>query len=80
MSIGRERLADCLDDRDAACDRGLETQRQPARLRELRQLDAMEGEQRLIGGDDMFAGVQRGLDRGPRGALFAAHQFDKNGV
>ena len=42
-----------------------------------RQLQAVLGEQRLVGGDDRFARAQRGLDAFARRALVAADQFDE---
>ena len=38
------------------------------------------GEQRLVGGDDVLAGVERRLDRGRRRAVGAADQFDEDVV
>ena len=55
--VGGERLAQRLDDGDAAGDRRLEVERDALLLGELRQLDAVLGEQRLVGGDDVLAGI-----------------------
>ena len=38
----------------------------------------MMGEQRLVGGDDMLAGAECGLDGVLRHAPLAAHQFDED--
>ena len=63
--VAGERLAQRLDDRDAAGRRGLEGERDAIGLGQLGQRHAVMGEQRLVGGDDRFAGRQRGLDRVP---------------
>jgi hypothetical protein len=39
---------------------------------------SMMGEQRLVGGDHMLAGAERGLDRVLGNALLAADQLDEN--
>ncbi|MGY4288676.1 hypothetical protein ACVWXO_007896 [Bradyrhizobium sp. LM2.7] len=41
------------------------------------QFEAVLGEQRLVGGDDGLAGVERGFDRGERRIAGTAHQFDE---
>ena len=50
--IAGQRLAQRLDDRDAAGDRRLEVERDALLLGELGERDAVLGEQRLVGGDD----------------------------
>ena len=55
--VAGERLAQGLDDGDAAGDRGLEVERDAVLLGQLGQLGAVLGEQRLVGGDDMLAGT-----------------------
>ena len=76
--VGRQRLAQRLDDRDGAGDRRLEVEGNAALLGELGQLGAVVGQQRLVGGHDVLAGLQRGFDGLPGGALLAADQLDEH--
>ena len=76
--IAGHRLAHGLDDRDAAGDRRLVVEEHALLLGDLGKRDAMPGEQRLVGGDDMAAGLERGLDRRARRALLAADQLDEH--
>ena len=62
--VADQRLAQRLDDRDAAGDRRLEIQRDAVLLGERGELDAVLGEQRLVGGHDVLAGA-RALPRRP---------------
>ena len=55
QAVAGERFAQRLDDRDAAADRRLEGERRAALLRKLRQLHAVRGEQRLVGGHHALA-------------------------
>ena len=71
-------LAQHLDRRRSAHDCGLEQQRHALGLGQGRQLGAVLGDQRLVGGDDRLAGVERGFDRGLRRAVRAADQFDED--
>ena len=50
----------------------------PALLGRGSEIDAMARQQRLVGGDHRFAGLERGLDRRPRRIAGAAHEFDKH--
>ena len=50
----------------------------PLLLGQPRQRRAVVGEQRLVGGDHMLAGLHRGLDRGLGRIALAAHQFDED--
>ena len=76
--IAGETLAQRLDDRDAAGDRGLEGERDVLVFRQFRQRQPVLGEQRLVRGDDVLACRERRFHRGARGALIAAHQLDEN--
>ena len=49
-------FAQGLHDRDGAADRGLEIERDVVLLGERGELDAVLGEQRLVGGDHRLAG------------------------
>ena len=62
-AVAGERLAQRLDDGDAAADRGLEGERRAAALGEFGKFLAMRGEHRLVGGDDGDAARQSRLDR-----------------
>ena len=53
--VGGERLAQRLDDGNAAGDRRLEVERDALLLGELGERHAVLGEQRLVGGDDVLA-------------------------
>ena len=76
--VADEALAQRLDDRNAARDRGLEIQRHVIALGERRELHAMLRKQRLVGGHHMLAGLERGLDRAFGGVAGAADQFDEH--
>ncbi len=76
--IAGEPLAQRLHDRDRAADRRLEIERDAVLLGERRELEAVLGEQRLVGGDDRFASRQRGLDRALRRIALPAHQLDED--
>ena len=67
-----------LDDRNAAGDRRLVVEQHALLLGDLGKRHAMLGKQRLVGGHDMAAGVERGTHAGTRRALVAAHQFDED--
>ena len=56
--VAGQRLAQRLDDRDAAGHRRLEIEGDAVLLGELGKLGAMLGEQRLVGGDDVLAGCR----------------------
>ena len=56
--VAGEPLAQGLDDRDRAAHRGLEIERDAVLLGERGELDAVLGEQRLVGGDDRLAARQ----------------------
>ena len=75
-AVGRQPLAQRLDDRDAAGDRRLEGQRHALHLRRTGEGGAMDGEQRLVRRHHRLAGGQRGLDRGAGRALGAADGLD----
>ena len=76
--IGGKRLAQRLDDRDAAGDRRFEVERDALLLGELGELDAVLCEQRLVGGDDVLARAERRLDRILGNAVGAADQLDEH--
>ncbi len=75
--VGRKRLAQHLDDRNAARDGSLEIERHPALFRQTRQFQPVLGEQRLVGGNDVLSGLECGLDRGTRDAFVAADQLNE---
>ncbi len=75
--VAGQSLAQRFDDRDSAGDRGFKTERDAFFFGALGERHAMLGEHRLIGGDDGFAGIERGFDRGARGRFGAADQFDE---
>ena len=76
--IAGQRLAHRLDDRDAAGHRRLVIEQHAVLLGDLGERDAVLGQQRLVGGDDMLAGFERGLDRRARRAFLAADQLDEH--
>ena len=76
--VGAERLAQGLDDRDAAGDGRFEVEGDAVLLGALRKIEAVLGEQRLVGGDDVLAGIERRLDGGFGDAAVAAHQLDED--
>src|SRR5947209_9168187 len=59
-------LAKRLDDGNGGADRRLEVQGAAMLLGGLRQPNSVLGDQRLVGGYDRLAGLQRGLDRRQR--------------
>ena len=73
--IAGQTFAQPLDDRDAAGHRRLEGDGQAARFGLPGDLGAMDGQQRLVGGDDVLTGLQRGGDGVARRAFRAADQF-----
>ena len=75
--VGGQRLAQRLDDGDAAGDRRLEVERDAVLLGELCQLEAVRGQQRLVGGDHVLAGAERRLDR-RLGDAVTADQLDED--
>ncbi len=75
--ISRETFAQGLDDRDSSRDRGLEGERDVLLLCESCQRDAVLGEQRLVGGDDVLARRKRRFDRGACRPFVATHQLHK---
>jgi hypothetical protein len=76
--VAGHRLAERLDDRDAAGCRRLEIQADALSLGLPRQRDAMGGKERLVGGDDVLAGIDRRLDRSRGRPLRAADQLDED--
>ncbi len=74
--VAGQALPQGFDDRDAAGDRGLEAQGQTAALSQSGEAAAMHREQRLVGGDDGFAGSECCLHEGPGRAFGAADQLD----
>ena len=73
--VGDQAFFQRFDDRDAAADAGLEADFHPFGHRGVEDLPAMDGEQSLVGGDDMLAAGDRLEDEGP-GRFDAADQFD----
>ena len=76
--VGGQQLAHGLDDRDAAGNRRFEIQGNAVLFRKARQLGAVFGQQRLVGGDDVLARPQRRLDRSFRRAVVSADQLDED--
>ena len=76
--VALQALADRLYDRDAAGHRRLEVERHAALLGERGEARTVMSEQRLVGGDDVLAGAERGLHGGFRHAALAAHQLDEH--
>ena len=74
--VAGQALAQGLDDRDAARDRGLEADRHPLRLGQAGELGAVPGEQRLVGGHHRLAGPERRPAERQRRAALAADQLD----
>ena len=62
--ISGERLAQHLDDRNAAGHRRLEIEADAVCLGEFCQFDTVAGQKRLVRGDDVFSGRERGTNRG----------------
>src|SRR6516165_5106899 len=75
--IALQALADGLDDRNAARNSALKIQRDTLLLGKRRERWSMMDKHRVIGGDHVFAGAERGLDRLLGGTLLAANQLDK---
>ena len=71
-------LAQRLDDRYAAADRGLEVQLRAASLGKDREPETVRREHRLIGRNDRYTARERGLDRVQRRSFRSADQFDEN--
>ena len=76
--VAGQPFAQGLHDRNGAADRGLEIKRDVMLFRERGELDAVLGEQRLVGGDHRFARRQRRLDRALGRIAGAADQFDEH--
>ena len=76
--VAGERLAQRLDDGDAAGHRGLEVERDAVLLGEPRELHAVLGEQRLVGGDDVLAGRSAASTACLGDAVLAADQLDED--
>ncbi len=76
--MAAERLPQRLDDGDAAGNCGFEVQGDAVRLGELGKRHAVLGEQRLVGGDHVLAGLERRLDGRLGDALGAADQLHEN--
>ena len=74
-AVGREALAQRLDDGDAAGHRRLERDHHAAPVRGGEDLGAVHRQQRLVGGDDVLAGFDRLHDELPGNAV-AADQLD----
>jgi hypothetical protein len=74
--IAGEALGQRLDDRDAAGHGRLEAQRDPLRLGGLGERLAVQGEHRLVGGDDVLAPGERRRGSRLRRAVLAAHHLD----
>src|SRR4029078_4902380 len=67
-----------LEDRDRAADRRLEIERDVTRLRLRGERNAIARKQRLVGGDDRFAGCERGFNRSLGRIATATDQFDEH--
>jgi hypothetical protein len=76
QTVAGKPLAQRLDDRNAAGDRCLESERHASRLGGLGKLGAMLGHQGLVCGDDVFAAGERRLDDLARHSVSAADQLD----
>jgi hypothetical protein len=74
-AVGREALAQRLDDGDAAGHRGLEGHDHALGARGLEDLGAVHGQQRLVGGDHVLAG-RNGFQHQRLGDAVAADQLD----
>ena len=75
-AVAGKALAQCLDNRDPAGDGGLEGERDAGLLGAPGKARSVLGDQRLIGGDDVLAASQRGLDDVERDSIGAADQLD----
>ena len=67
-----------FDHGNAASDGGLVADHAALGFGQFRQRLAMHGQHRLVGGDHVLAGVQRGLGRGLGGAVRSAHELDED--
>ena len=76
--VAVEALAQRLDDRNAAADRGLEIERDALAFGERGELLTVAREQRLVGGDHRLAGSERGLHRALGRIAGAADQLDEH--
>ncbi len=76
--VADEALAQRLDDRDAAGDRGFEIERNMVALGERGERVTVPGEQRLVGRDDRFARRERRFDGGLGRIALPAHQLDED--
>jgi hypothetical protein len=74
--VAGQRLAHGLDDGNAAGDCRLVVEQHALLLRRLCELQPVARKQRLVGGDDVTAGLQRGLHALARSPLLAADQLD----
>ena len=74
-AVAGEPLAQGLDDRDAAGDGGLEGDHDAAALRRLEDLVAVQGDEGLVGGDDVLAALDRGQHQLAR-RIGAADELD----
>jgi len=77
-AVAGEPLAQSLHDRDGGGCRGFEIERDAVLFGQHRELHALLGEQRLVGGDHRLAGGERGFNRGARRIAGAADQFDED--
>ena len=71
-------VAQYTDDRDAARDGGFEQEVHVLLGGKGGERNAVLGDQRLVGGDDMLAGLEGGFDGELGGAIGAADQFDED--
>ena len=76
-AVGHQPLLEGLDHRDAAADAGLEADLHAFRGRGREDVAPLLGEQRLVGGDHVLAGLD-GLEDKGLGRLDAADQLDNN--
>jgi len=74
--VSGETLAQRLDHRYAAGDRGFETEKDALFLGPRGECSSVMRHQRLVGGDDVLTMVERGIDHAPGDALGAADQLD----
>ena len=78
--IAGQRLAQRLDDRNAAGGGRFEIEADTGVLGRAGKLQSVRRQQRLVGGDDMLAGADRRLDRGAGDAVGAADQLHEKVV
>ena len=76
--IASHAFAQGLDDRNAASDRRLESERRAARFAERSQFEAVGGDHRLVGGHHRQAARQRGARRRIGRPVRAADRFDEH--